>query len=343
MSKETLFKIIEKVSPSGLEKEVQQFLAKTYKDKNNSFSVTEKGVLTCTYNEKEDFSIMLLAHADEISLIVDGYNSNGSLKVSKNGGIKPGLYQGCKVKVITEDGRKFNAVMGVNDFAKELKTEDLFVDLGFKDEEEAKKVIPLGSYVVHDTNAVELQNNFISGRALDDRICTYIIHEAAKLAMKEGCKNKLYVSTTTGEENTGRGAYQITNAYKPNIVVAVDVTYAPDYPQCDERGHVELGKGGAICNGSVPNRKLNQLLRDSAKELNLPVQEEVFAGYTGTDGDTAVKSGVNPAIVLFSLPLRYMHSPSEVASFDDVESMIKVLARFLVKVSKETNILPYEI
>ena len=89
-------------------------------------------------------------------------------------------------------------------------------------------------------------------------------YEAAKLAMKEGCKNKLLVTTTTGEENTGRGAYQSASKYKPNVVVVVDVTYATDYPQTDERGHVALGKGGAICNGSIPNRKLNALLREAA-------------------------------------------------------------------------------
>lgn len=343
MSKDILLNLIEKVSPSGLEREVQQYLAKTYKSDFNKFEVSEKGVLTCTYNENSDFSIMLAAHADEISLIVDGYNSNGSLKVNKNGGVRSMLYQGTKVKVILENGKILNGVMGVNDFAKEVKIDDCFVDCGFFSEKEARENVPLGSYVVHDTDTRELQNNLISGRAFDDRACDYIIHEAAKRAYELGSKNKIYVTTTTGEENTGRGAYQASETYKPNIFVAVDVTYATDYSQCDERGEVELRKGGAICNGSITNRKLNQLLRDCAKELNLPVQEEVFAGRTGTDGDTALKTNNGPIIVLFSLPLRYMHSPAEVISYDDVESMIKVLALFLVKVSKEMDFAPFEI
>lgn len=343
MSKEILFDLIKKASPSGLEKEVQQFLAKTYKANNNKFLVSEKGVLTAVYNEDNDFSIMLAAHADEISLIVDGYNSNGTLKVNKNGGVRAGLYQGCKVRVICEDGKVINGVMGVNDFAKEVKIDDCFVDCGFFSLEEAKNNVPLGSYVIHDTDVKELANNLISGRAFDDRACDYIIHETAKLAMEMGCKNKVYVTTTTGEENTGRGAYQAASTFNPNIFVAVDVTYATDYSQCDERGSVAISKGGAICNGSITNRKLNQLLRDCAKELNLNVQEEVFAGRTGTDGDTALKTGNGPIIVLFSLPLRYMHSPSEVVSLDDINSMIKVLALFLTKVSKDMNLAPYEI
>ena len=343
MNKEILFNLIEKDSPTGLEREVQQFLANTYKASNNRFEVSEKGALTAIYNESADFSIMLAAHADEISLIVDGYNSNGSLKVNKNGGVRARLYQGCKVRVIRPDGKVFNGVCGYNDFSKEVKLDECFVDCGFLNEEEARKNICLGSYVIHDTDCKELANNLISGRAFDDRACDYIIHEAAKLAMEEGCKNKIYVTTTVGEENTGRGAYQASSMYKPNVFVAVDVTYATDYPQCDERGEVKLRCGGAICHGSITNRKLNALLKECADELNLKVQDEVFAGFTGTDGDTALKTGISPAITLFSLPLRYMHSPAEVVSLDDIDSMIKVLARFLTKLNKNMNLAPYEI
>ncbi len=153
----------------------------------------------------------------------------------------------------------------------------------------------------------------------------------------------VYVTTTTGEENTGRGAYQATSLYKPNIVVAVDVTYATDYLANAEPGDVKLGKGGVICNGSIVNRKLNQILKDCAIKLNLSYQEEVFAGRTGTDGDTALKTNDGPAVVLFSIPLRNMHSSGEIVDFTDVLNMIEVLSSFLCEVNKNTNLLPFEI
>lgn len=346
MSKQIFEEMITKLSPSGFEDNLQQFIAKTYKNENNRFEVSEKGTLTAIYNENEQFSIELAAHADEISLIVDGYLSTGLLHVAKNGGIRPRLYVGCKVRILTTDNKVYYGSMGVKGFnykKDETDVEDLYVDLGFKSIDEAKKYIPLGSYVIHDSDYRELFNNCISARAIDDRIGDYIIHEAAKLATQTGCKNKLYVTTTTGEENTGRGAYQASSIYKPNIFIAVDVTYAVDYPGADEPGDVKLGMGGVICHGSIVNRKLNELLEESAKELNLPIQHEVFAGRTGTDADTALKTNNGPAILLYSIPLRYMHSPAEVLNFDDAENMIKVLARFLNKVSSKTNLLPYEI
>jgi endoglucanase len=346
MSKKIFCDMISCLSPSGFEQNLQKFIYQTYKRDFNSFEVTEKGVLTATYNKEKDFSVMLMAHADEISLIVDGYNSDGSLHVAKNGGIRTKLYVGCKVKVLTLSNKVLYAVMGVRGDVQaksDISIDELYVDCGFLSENEAKENVELGSYVIHDTDTRELANNRISGRAIDDRIGDYIIHEAALKAYNQGSENKIFVSTTTGEENTGRGAYQIAQIKKPNIVVAVDVTYAPDYQGAGEPGSVKLGKGGVICNGSVPNRALNNLLKECANELNLPYQEEVFAGRTGTDGDTALKTLDGPAIVLYSIPLRYMHSPSEVVDFNDVENMIEVLARFLVKVNEKTNLMPYSL
>ncbi len=344
--KENFIEMINCLSPSGFEQNLQQYIAKTYKSENNTFEVLEKGELSAIYNKDSAFSIMLAAHADEISLIIDGYNSDGTLHVAKNGGIRTKLYVGCKVRVLTLNNEVLYGVMGLrgNVQAKsDIDINDLYIDMGYTSKEEAMKYIPLGSYAVHDTDARELANNRISARAIDDRIGDYIIHEAAKLAFENGCKNKIVVTTTTGEENTGRGAYQAVEHYKPQVFVAVDVTYSTDYMGADEPGHVSLGKGGVICNGSLPNRKLNELLRQCANELNLPIQDEVFAGRTGTDADTALKAIEGPAILLYSIPLRYMHSPSEVVDFNDVENMIKVLALFLVKINENTNLLPYEI
>lgn len=106
---------------------------------------------------------------------------------------------------------------------------------------------------------------------------------------------------------------------------------------------VALGKGGVICRGSVINRKLNEMLVETAKELNEPLQYEVWQGRTGTDGDTILKTNIDTPIVLFSIPLRYMHSPVEVASKYDIDSMIKVLSSFLKKINKNIGLAPYKL
>ena len=188
---------------------------------------------------------------------------------------------------------------------------------------------------------VELQNDKLAGRAFDDRIGVYIIFEAAKKAIEMGAKAGIYATATTGEETTGRGAYSSSSRLKADVCVSVDVTYATDYKNPGEPGDVSLGKGGVICRGSIPNAKLNELLEESAKELELPVQFEVFAGRTGTDSDTMLKTCEGIPQALFSIPLRYMHSPVEVLSAKDVDSMIDVLALFLTKLDGSVSLLPY--
>lgn len=346
MNQEFLKEMIGCVSPSGKEEQLQKCVYRHYKQEFDEFLVEDQGTLTGVYQKEAPFKIQLAAHADEISLIVTGHNADGTLEVEKNGGIRPKLYVGTKVQILTPDGRLVKGIVGTTGSLQEkaeVKAKDLFVDLGCTSKEEAEKLAPKGSYIVHDTDLVELANDRLAARAFDDRIGVYIIFEAAKKAIAMGTKNAIFATATTGEETTGRGAYASASRLAPDICVAVDVTYANDYKDAGEAGNVELGKGGVICRGSIPNARLNELLEACAKELNLPVQFEVFAGRTGTDADTMLKTGAGVTQTLFSIPLRYMHSPVEMLSTKDVDSMIEILALFLVKLDAAYSRAPYEL
>ena len=159
-----------------------------------------------------------------------------------------------------------------------------------------------------------------------------------------GCKIGVYAATTVGEETTMRGAHWAGSAVNPNVAIAVDVTYAQDYPGTDpnESGKVELGKGPVICNSSIANKKVNNLLKSIAKEKEIPYQMESFVGRTGTDADKIHFAGAGVVTALLSLPLRYMHSPSEVCDLKDVENSIELLANFLCTIDENTNIDPFQ-
>ena len=164
----------------------------------------------------------------------------------------------------------------------------------------------------------------------------------ANQAKEKGVNVGVYVSATTGEETTGRGAYECSSYVNPNVCVAVDVTYANDYKGSNEAGDVEIGKGGVVCEGSIPNSKLNQLLAQCAKDLNLPIQYEVFAGRTGTDADTMLKTKNGIVQTLFSIPLRYMHSSAEVCSMKDVDEIIALLVDFIMNFDPNTDFDPFK-
>lgn len=343
MNLEHLEKMISTPSPSGREDELQKYLYSYYKKDFDKFEVGRHGALTAISNEEADFKVLLAGHADEISLGVIGYNEDGSLKVEKNGGIRPALYMGCRVKVITENGI-LPGVMGYNSSMLEkskLSTDDLFLDIGCSTKDEAKALVPIGSYIIHDSEFTKLQGDRLAARAFDDRIGVYIIFEAAKKALEKGVKTGIYTCATSGEETVGRGAHEAASMYKPQVCVAVDVTFANDYINPNGSGNVKLGKGGVLCKGPIPNRRLNKLIEECAEKLSLPLQYETSTERTYTDADTMIKTFTAPAQVLFSIPLRYMHSSVEVCSTADVDGMIDILAEFLVSLNADYDLSPF--
>ena len=339
MDKKWLNEILNTPSPSGseyiLQRKIKQYMSK-YVEKQIT---DDQGDLINVINPNSEIKVLLAAHADEISLIVDGYNSNGTLKVSANGGIRASIYLGSHVDVIVDD-KVYPGVVGTNhniDKKGDLKASDLFIDLGMS-LEETKELIPLGSYVVHSQNPRDLTNDYFSARALDDRLGVFIINSALIRAKEKGAKIGVYSASTVGEETTTRGAYYVSNIVKPDFAIIVDVTYASDYIGSDVRCDINVGKGGVICHGSLPNKILNKKLKETAKKLNLSIQEEVWPARTCTDGDTIIKTNDGTPIVLFSIPLRYMHSPVEVASYKDVESMIEILSEFLANITEKIDL-----
>ena len=186
-------------------------------------------------------------------------------------------------------------------------------------------------------------NGYLSARAVDDRGCAFIILEALKLAKEKGCKIGVYAATTVGEETTMRGAYWAGSAVQPDVAIAVDVTFASDYPgtSAKDSGSVKLGKGPVICNSSIANRKVNDLLKVCATAKGIPYQMESYMGRTGTDADKIHFTGTGVTTALLSLPLRYMHSPSEVCHLDDMEHSIQLLAEFLCRIDENTDLDPF--
>ena len=131
---------------------------------------------------------------------------------------------------------------------------------------------------------------------------------------------------------------------KADVAIAVDVTYAQDYPGTNpqESGDVKLGGGPVICNSSIASKKVNKLLKKCAQDKGIPYQVESFVGRTGTDADKMHFAADGTVTALVSLPLRYMHSPSEVCALSDVENSISLLAEFLCSINAETDIDPFK-
>lgn len=285
-----------------------------------------------TVEGKSGKKILLSAHIDEIGLMVTGADSDGFLKVTNVGGVKALAYPGHSVKIQTENGIVYGSVAADGKAMKSdgFGVKDLLVDIGASTREEALRVVSPGDVVVPDTFIRELQNDRISARGLDDRSGVYVIMEALMRA-RERTPHTVCAASTVGEETSKHGARWVAERTKPDEAIIVDVTYTSDYPgmRTAEWGEVKLGGGPAICINPIFDKKMTRSLMEIAKEKRIPYQPEVSAGKSCTDADEIHFAGNGIPTALVSIPLRYMHSPSEVEDAKDLEWCIELLAEYL--------------
>lgn len=345
MNKAFLTELLQTGSVSGNEAELEKKIYDYMQDKADAVTVDELGNVTAVVNPSASFKVLAAGHADEIGLMVSAIGTDGMLMVTKIGGIYPTTYPGQKVRIYTKNGVIYGAVANSRDISKnkELEASDLRIDVGAKDREDAQKYVELGDTVTFDTDVRELLNDCISGRALDDRVGAFIVMEALAKAKELGASVGCYAVSTTGEETTGNGAYFTASRVKPNIAIAVDVTYTSDNCGISEAvtGDVAVGKGPVLCNNPSIHKKVNEHLRACAKKLNMAVQTEAASGHTGTDGDAMHQTGIGVPFALISIPLRYMHNPNEVGSLKDIQDCIDLLAEFFASCTADMELKPF--
>ena len=281
MSKEFLYTLLDSMSVSGHEIPLQKKVIAEMTPHCDKIITDYTGNVVCVLNPDAPFKVMLAAHIDEIGLIVTHIQPDGLLRVSKSGGIFPGVYPGHQVAVHGYAQTVYGAVVRSKDMDKaDLKADELYIDIGAKDAADARKYVQEGDPVHMNTYHQEMINGFLSARGIDDRGCAYIILEALKRAKAMDCSVGVYAATTVGEETTGRGSYWVGSAIRPDVAIVTDVTFASDYPGVDAKqsGEVKLGCGGVLCNSSIGSRKVNDLLKAVAKEHNIPIRVGVNSG-----------------------------------------------------------------
>lgn len=342
MDKNFLFEMLKTSSVSGNEQEIEEKIYNYMQGKADEVRSDELSNVLAVVNPKEEFKVLLTGHADEIGLMITAVTGDGMLKVTNIGGIYTSCFPGHKVRVHTKKGVIYGAVVNGRSISKnkDLSVKDLTIDIGANSKEEALDVVSLGDTITIDTDYRELLNDKITGRALDDRVGAFIVMQAVAKAKEKGCSIGAYAASTTGEETTCNGAYFVASRVKPNIAIAVDVSYTSDYPGVDaaDTGDVKVGGGPVICNNPSIHKIVNKRLKEAAEKLDMKIQWEAANGRTGTDGDVMHKTGMGVPFALVSIPLRYMHSPDEVVSLKDIQDCIDLLAQFLCDCTSDMNL-----
>lgn len=345
MNKEFFYDLLRTESVSGCEIQLQKKVAAFMKAQGVRVQTDYAGNVLSSINEDSGFRVLLCGHADEIGFRVTHITEQGYLRVSKAGGVPISLVPNKRVTVL---GRKrLIGVMGTlgckNDMQTKAEFTDLFVDCGFQSREEAQQFVRPGDPVTYTYTVDELQNDMIAGRGLDNRMGVYVVTHALLKAKERGAKVAVTAASTVGEETTMRGAFWAGEAVKPNLAIAVDVTYATDYPGTNPAayGDIAVGKGPVLSRCVHGNEPTYRALEEAARRLDISVQYEVSGGTSGTDADrlNMSASGIPTAVV--SIPLRYMHGPSEVGSLRDLDQAVDLLAELLVSLDETFNLDPF--
>ena len=315
---------------SVAEGELKKYANRVYRDRNNNL-VAE------FFNSDAEDHIVLDAHLDQVSLIVTRICKGGFVKFSSCGGIDSRILPGKLLRIL--GNREVLGIVsnipphlskGESDY---LKKEDLVIDTGFS-EEELKRFVPLGSLVVFAENAQELLNSRMVSKAIDNRAGVMALLRCAKMFSEKEFKNvRLSILLSTGEEINALGAKTAAFSLEPNFAIAVDVSFAKQ-PKIDETNKGELGGGPMIGVSPCLCKDMYKKLTEIAKEEKIPYQFEVMAQKTGTNADHILSSKCGVKTGLVSIPIRYMHTMSEVVDVEDIEYTARLIVSFMESIFK---------
>lgn len=332
-------------SPSGHESAHQRIwldYVKKFAQVETDHSGNAYGVL----NPDADFRVLIAGHSDEIAMMVKRIDDRGFIYFTNAGGIRPALLQGLKVNIIGYKG----TIGGVIGFSRKTdadtparpKCEDYFIDCGFSSKKEIEKIVRVGDYILYQSEPEILNHDKLVCKGLDNKTGSFIVAETLKELSKHKLKVGVYAVSTTGEETNMRGAHCAGAAIQPDLGIACDVTFNTDTPGEDSQNPPEilLGKGPALSVGSPVNRRINEIIEKSAKKLKMPIQLELTPARTHTDADKIMFSGDGVPVALVSLPLRYMHSPIEMASLKDIDAVIKLLSATIAGLTGKEDLRP---
>jgi putative aminopeptidase FrvX len=344
-SKQFLLELLNTASPSGFEQEAarrwraeaERFADEVRVDVNGTSYARLSG---------DGPVVVLEGHIDEIGLMVSHIDDEGYLWFQPIGGWDDQVLTGQHVRVAARQGPVAGVIgrppphlLSADDRGKAAKIKDLWIDIGARDGAQARELVGIGDPIVLERPAAELQNSIIAGRGLDNRVGAFVALEALRILSEERPSADVY-AVAAGQEETGFiGAYTSAFDLDPAVAIVLDVTHATDHPSADKKrgGDVRVGAGPTIARGASLHPRVFEQLVASATRAGIPYTVEAQSARTFTDADAYAPTRSGIPVGLVSFPCRYMHSPSELVSLDDLDGAARLLAAFVRDLGPEPD------
>jgi endoglucanase len=283
-------------------------------------------------------TLAIVGHIDEIGLHVSHIDDNGFLRFGQVGGWDPIVLVGQRVVLQTRDGavpgvigRKPIHLLKDEDRKKVPELRDLHIDIGAADGDEARARVRIGDVAVIDAAPLLYPHDRVVSRSLDNRVGCYVAAEAARLVAESGgAPGDVLAMAVAQEETSFAGARTSAFAHEPDLAVVVDLTFATDQPgiELGPITHHKMGSGPVIARGTTLHPRIFELLHEAGEQEGIAFTVESLGRATGTDVDAIHLSRAGVPSGLVSVPSRYMHSPVEMVSLEDIDAAARLIAAF---------------
>jgi len=346
-----LKQLVEAPSPSGFEQPVQKIVREQMMKFADEVKTDVHGNVIGIRNPRGSPRLMLAGHCDEIGFMIRYIDKDGFIFFSSIGGIDAHIVPGKRVKIHTRNGpvlgvvgKKPIHIMEQEERKKVVKLSEQWIDIGVKDKKEAEKLVSVGDPITFTEGLERLQGELVSSRGFDDKMGTFVVCEVLKEIADKPLEAAIFAASTVQEEVGLRGARTAAYFINPQVGIAVDVGVASDFPEVDKKkeGEIRIGEGAILYRGANINPKVAELLMTIAQEENIPYQLSGEAKATPTDANVIQISRAGVAAGLVSVPLRYLHTPVEVLSLQDLENVVKLLSTFVQRLNGKMSFIPGE-
>ncbi len=348
------FKFMEEISDvcsiSGYEVQAQKIVHNYIKSKVDNIITDSINNFCAVINSKnrDESGIILAAHIDEIGFAVKYIDDDGLIYLTNGYGADPNKIISEHVRIYNANGiargiigNKYKDKSGKDSKQSETEIDSIWIDIGASSRDEALKFVSVGDPVVIDKGPVQLMNNRIASRSLDDKIGVMALVKSILAIDPSKLDIPVYFLFTAQEESGFRGIKTfMSRNIRLKAGISIDVGDSMDIPGCikTRSGDVKLGKGPIITRGPNTNPKLFNIIEKAAKEAQIPYQLRAYAKPAPVDANVIQVAG-DIAAAQIDIPLRYMHHQSEVGSLDDLDATSELINNLLYSIKRDDSFL----
>ena len=339
-STELLESLSNAFGPPGFEDDVRDTLREIVEPLVDEIRVDPLGNLIATRRGRGERTLMLDAHMDEIGLMVSYVEESGFLRFATLGGWDARVIPSHGVTIKTDHGDHVHGVVGTppphilsaEDRQKPFDVEALFIDVGANSRQDVAKLgIRTGSPAVIHYPFREMNDPFVTGKALDDRAGCTVLVKTLEALQDEELDVTIVANFAAFEEVGLRGARTAAFSIQPDVALALEGTVAADVPGIeDARIPTRLGEGPALTvadRSLIASPRLLRFIQDVANDDGILCQLKTPpSGSTDAAAIQQSRGGVRAGVI--SVPCRYIHSPFSILNLDDLENAARLTSAF---------------